>query len=283
MSVLEWGNKYFRFRLSCDDAEAAKFSQRVLSRWVPGSQARDFGLWRLEGSGSGWQISSPEEVRPKLREAGVPSRLERLDEAIKSVEFQALFTALGAPGGPTGFHGALLGKGNRMIGLVGNKEAGKSTLSTYLWSTGYDLYSDDGFQIELEGLSVVPTPRRSRVRAGCREFLGESVWNSIASRSGTYQGRDGSLLFDPAPPAGKELILQAMVLLRAEPGGLESMTEAEAATDLVVLNHLYYSEGLPASLAQTARLSNLLRCFRLGRGSLESRAAMIGRVFEETN
>jgi hypothetical protein len=218
-----------------------------------------------------------------LKENNLASSFPDLDRALKAVEFQALFTALKAPGGPLGFHGALLGKGGRAIGVIGNKEAGKSTLSTYLWREGYDLYSDDGFQLDLEDLSVVPTPRRSRVRAGCRSLLGENAWSAIAALPETFGDDDGSLLFHPGNLSSSSLQLQALVLLRAESVSATRLTEAEAATALVVLNHLYYTEGLPASLAKTAELSNRVTCYQLGRGELESMAVTIGEIFERPN
>ncbi len=127
-------------------------------------------------------------------------------------------------------------------------------------------------------MTATPTPRRSRVRASCRTLLGESLWDSIAQRPTTLADSDGSLLYDPGYRAEEPLKLKAIVLLRAEEGELTELNEAEATMELVVLNHLYYSEGLASSIAVTGALSNVLKTYRLGRGSLADRAELLGSI-----
>lgn len=276
--MLEWGNRYSRFSLRTDSDEVRASAESILSLWPCSPSARFFGEWSITEDGDAWRVAGPPAAQELLRDFDLPPNYPTIAAVVKAVEFQTVYTALSSPGGPPGFHGALLGRNGNAIGLVGNKEAGKSTLSTYLWRQGYELYSDDGFQIDIDSMTAIPAPRRSRVRPGCRSLIGEPTWESIASRPTTFADSDGSLLYYPGHRADTPLKLTAIVLLRDQAGELEELNEAEATMELVVLNHLYYSEGLAGSIASTSALSNSLKSYRLGRGTLASRAELIGRI-----
>lgn len=214
-----------------------------------------------------------------LEKEGFSHRFSCFSEAVKAVEFQSVYADLLRADAPMGFHACLVAKDGVSVGVVGNKEAGKSTLATYLWSQGFELYSDDGFQLASSDWTASPISRRSRVRATSRELLGEELWTRIAQQEECFHGDDGSLLFHPCRRVAANR-LGAVVLLLAKEAPMEKMEESEAVMSLTVHNHHYYSRGLSASLASLAPLSNAVPVYRMGRATLPEQARRMGLLFD---
>ena len=253
----------------------------VFSPWVPASDSQFVGDWTILKSRDGnWATTGPAWMVPILKKEGLNSSFEGLSEAVKAVEFQSVYADLLRTDAPMGFHACLVSKDGVSVGVVGNKEAGKSTLATYLWSRGFDLYSDDGFQVDDSDWTASPISRRSRVRATSRELLGETLWSEISKREECFHGDDGSLLFHPCGRAVTNP-LGAMVLLLATEGPLEKLEESEAVMSLTVHNHHYYSRGLGASLASLAPLSNHIPIYRMGRAALPEQGQRMESLFEK--
>ncbi len=204
----------------------------------------------------------------------LPNEFATPELAVKAVEFQAVGASISLQGAPLGFHGALLERGGVGLALVGIKEAGKSTLSAALASSGWQLLTDDAFQLEETELRAFPVARRARLRAGSREHLPESIWTELSTRKGSMVQEDGGVLYHPSfCPDG--VLLTHLVLLSSEPGKLRELEESELMLRSVVHSHTYHCEGLPSSLAKIASLSNRVRGFEMGRMPLQDQARVL--------
>ncbi len=266
--------------MNTDLSECFALAESVFAPWVPSPDSQFVGDWVvLKPTESTWETKGPTWMKPFLEKEGFSSRFACVSEALKAVEFQSVYADLVRPDAPMGFHACLLEKGGVSVGVVGNKEAGKSTLAAYLWSRGFNLYSDDGFQLETSDWTATPISRRSRVRATSRELLGDALWTRIAQQKDCFQGDDGSLLFHPCRRVARNR-LGAVVLLLATESRLERLEESEAVMSLAVHNHHYYSRGLGASLAGLAPLSNKIPVYRMGRATLPEQARRMESLFE---
>jgi hypothetical protein len=271
-----WGTGFAQFALQ---AEAAVLERAalVLEPWSQWGQGPLLGRWVARPQGDCWKLESPSELADYLSLRGHSSVQATVDEVVRAVEFQATALAVLDQGSPAGFHGALMSRGASTLGLVGAKGAGKSTLAAALWQVGWSLYSDDGFFFEQDGRQVSPVPRRSRLRPAssalfCQEFL-----EDLRSRASSFVEDDGSLLYVTTPWSVQEegRSLNALVLLDAEPGPLQRVTEADAV--LAFYPHLYRHDvdGVPRTLRRLAPLVGRVPCYRLGRGPLKQQLEIL--------
>ena len=251
-------------------------AQEVLGRWTDTSSKRKFGPWRiLENQGSRL-VESPSEVEPLLRKLEIPDRYAQPEEAVKAVEFQAVAATIRLPGGPTGFHGALLQKEKVGLALVGIKEAGKSTLAAALFQAGWQLHSDDAFQLEDDTNLAHPVCRRARLRAGSRELVSDDFWQNLASQPASFLQPDGGLAFHSQDTSSQGVPLTHMILLKPEPGDLRELEPSDFLLQTVVHCHTYYAQGLPQTLARLAPMSNELKVYELGRNPLAKQVEILG-------
>lgn len=207
----------------------------------------------------------------------VPSVFEQVEEAVKAVEFQAVAASIQAPRAPLGFHGALLRNGGTGLGLIGGKEAGKSTLAAALYQNGWELFSDDSFQLS-EQNEAFAMCRRCRLRAGSRPLLGKEFWQELSHRAASFEQPDGGLAYYPAQIGGQGVALTHLVLLDKEPSELKALEESDLMLRCVVHCHTYHTEGLPQSLAKLGPLSNSLKGYELGRGPIEEQVRALGSL-----
>ncbi len=273
---LSWGTGFAHFVLQADAAVLER-AALVLEPWTHWNQGPLLGRWMARQQGDLWELESPAELEdyPSLR--GHSSVQATVDEVVRAVEFQATALAVLDQGSPAGFHGALMSRGPSNIGLVGAKEAGKSTLAAALWQAGWELYSDDGFFFENDGRQVSPVPRRSRLRPASGALLSKEFLEDLRSRATSFVENDGSLLYATTPWSvqGEGRSLSALVLLEAEPGPLQRVTEADAV--LAFYPHLYRHDmdSVPRTLRRLAPLVGRVPCYRLGRGPLKQQLEIL--------
>lgn len=275
---IDWGTGFARFRLVCDSPEPLHRARDVLGPWLGCAQGRSIGVWSVQKRRDGWELSSPEVLRPYLEAWSVGDRFPSVDHLIKAVEFQATATAVIDPNSPTGLHGALLAHNGRAIAVVGEKEAGKSTLAVTLWQAGLGLLSDDGLFFEPDGVRVRPVPRRVRLRAGSQALFAKPLWRQLQGLPSSFQDDEGGLLFCPHPEPPESLPLTAIIILSAAPGNLQPLSEADALLDVVRHTHRHHIDGVRATLHRLAPLMNRIPCYRLGRGRLSDSVAQIERI-----
>lgn len=273
MYQVEWGNRFGRSLLRTSCSDCFRIARAVLGPWGAGSETRVFGPWAILREGESWRVEHPPEMSPYLGQLVEKDRYPGCDEAVKAVEFQAVGMQILAPGGPLGFHGALLAKNSCGIALVGMKESGKSTLAAALREAGLSLYSDDGFQVE--ECVAYPMARRARLRKESRSLL-PRFWEE---REAEVQVQaDGGLLYRPDPAPGNGVELKVVVLLQSEEQRLNQIKESDFVLSSVVHSHTYHSEGLPQALSRLSVFSNRVRAYRMGRGPLPEQVAAILEV-----
>lgn len=274
---IRWGTGFAQNRLVCDRPEVLACAVQVLAPWLDKASGKELGVWKIGRDAAGWLLQSPPQIVSYLEtlDDGYLPRFESVAQVVKAVEFQGAAAAVLDAETPLGFHAALLARGAKGLAVSGNKEAGKSTLSVALWrQAGYQMFADDGFFIDPLSGHCLPVPRRSRLRKPSRDLFAPEVWDDLSRRACSYCDQDGSLLFHPRP-AQPSVQLKAIIVLSAHPGDLEPMEEADALLELVLHTHCYYREGLRNTLHRLAPLCNGIPCYRLGRGSLESRVALV--------
>lgn len=274
LAELSWGTGFTSFRFRAD-SQVIERARQVLEPWLSWNQGPLLGSWSAETMAEGWKLHSPGELAPLLELWNAPDELPSVEYVVKAVEFQATALAVMDPASPLGLHGALVSRGEGdIIAIVGEKEAGKSTLSVALWQAGFRLLSDDGFFFEPDGIAVRPVPRRSRLRPASREFFSASSLTELEQRPTSYLDFDGSLLFRTDLLEGRQELV-AVVVLEAEPGELTAMSEADGLIALYRQTYRHHVDGIRTTLKRLAPLANRVPIFKLGRGSLESRVAAL--------
>lgn len=274
-----WGAGSYRFELRSTSIEVLEEAARVLEPWLIRSpeQAESGIVWSVEPRKGGWEMVSPADVVP-LEEIENFGRVvfEDLESAILTVEFQAVVALLSAPDAPLSLHGALLARRGGGVAVVGTKNAGKSTLSVSLWTRGWELLSDDGFFRCGDGVRGVP--RRIRLRASALDYLRTASGWTIekAQLSGRTTQSNGSELFHPLSQG--KVSLRVLVLLDQEEGPLSPLETSEAMLSLVAYTNTYRLRGVNASLAELSSLLDGVRCYRLGRASLDCQYARLSEL-----
>lgn len=259
---VRWGNRFASFELTSCRPEPLERARDCLAAWRQGPLGRRAGSWTVHPDGEGWSVECPDRHIP----------CASLDLAVANVEFLAIHELLTNPEAPLSLHCALLELEGQGLLLVGPKECGKSTLSTYLWSRGAGLLSDDGALIEPESLTAYPVPRRASLRPSSRELLGEELFASI-SASRAFSRLPERHLFHPADlrPGPDRVRISAIFLMDAgdQRPTPEAVPPVEALFAVFPHTNLSRRENRGPGMAAVARLVDQVPVYRLGRGPLE--------------
>ena len=132
-----WGYPKTTFGLASNDPEVETQARRTFRTWSSDSKDKADFVWRLECEEGSYRLTPPGNYQALDSEFELPHGVySDLDTAVLNVEFQAVAVLVGRREAPLHMHGALLSQGGQCLALVGGKECGKSTLSTYLWTRG---------------------------------------------------------------------------------------------------------------------------------------------------
>lgn len=274
---ISWGVGFGHFCLQATDTSLLTQARQVLEPWLGDAAGELLGRWEAVPARDGWKLLSPAVLRPLLDDWGVPQDSLSAQALIKAVEFQATAVAILHPGSPLGMHGALLDSRGQGIALVGEKQAGKSTLGATLWQAGFKLLSDDGFFLHEGSFGARPVPRRSRLRGDSQRHFPSTFWSELAERSTSFTDNDGSLLFHPMTDS-KGTTLKAIVLLSAQAGPLERLCPSDALVDLVRHTYRFVVSGAPASMRQLSPLTQRVACYRMGRAALDEQLRRVKEI-----
>ena len=166
------------------------------------------------------------------------------------------------------FHAASLGRGSRTVLIMGDKGAGKSTLSAGLVRNGWTLLSDDLCRVEQIGgeWHVHAGHNRLKLRADAASALSiadaelEWRWRDADSDPARFEGN--KLVWKlPAPPdAGPRRIDEIFVLQRRDPGLADATRVRLAAVRamLALQPHLSRDPFLPDAAPRREEMAALL-------------------------
>ncbi|MGK2962651.1 MAG: hypothetical protein ACSLFK_10970 [Gemmatimonadaceae bacterium] len=219
---------------------------------------------------------------PEHPDGGVLPVFRDVGHAITAVEYAAVWRIVENCNHLLCFHSALLSKGGRGVAIVGPSTAGKSTLATALWSSGWDFLCDD-LTIAL-GNRAVAGPRRVSLREGSRELVGEELWSGVQKTPG-YRKTLVGCLFHPMQEATESsaVDLSAVVFLRRNgaPEGVAGptmMNPARAAIALLPYTNLVRNVSFPEALAPVADLMSQVAGYDLPRAPLPEMVASVERL-----
>jgi hypothetical protein len=186
---IRWGTGPVAFELQSSDTDVIRHALGALAVWQPETEEL-LGTWTVQRNGDALDINP----RPEMPEGLEDYRALNAAHAVAVVEYASVARIFEKCNDVLTFHAALLSSGGQAIALVGPSCAGKSTLATALWNSGWQFHCDDLTMVRER--SVWPAPRRVGLRRESRALLGEPLWNKILSTD-SYLPTDRGALFQP--------------------------------------------------------------------------------------
>jgi hypothetical protein len=236
------------------------------------------GSWEIRTDDGRFSID-PAPVTPY--EAPLPE-LKSAKQAVTFVEYAAMWRIVENCDHILAFHSALLSKDGRSVAIVGPSEAGKSTLSTELWKSGWTFLCDD--MTMASGSRAAPGPRRVSLRESSRSLVGEDLWQSVEHKAGYVKTLAGCL-FHPidAAEAEQSVELSAVIFLKRsgapqETTGPTRLVPANAAISLMPYTNLVRQLSFPDALAPIGELMSLVPAYDLPRAPLSEMIESVERI-----
>lgn len=281
---LRWVEQGFVFEIVSSDRMLLEMARRVFAAPSPAVTEVPTRSWKIDRVNSGssetaaWQVSGSSESSSML-----PVRADTRETAILHVEQDALEWLLNNFDDAIVVHGALLSRNGKGVVIVGPSFAGKSTLATALWQSGWSLMCDDIVFIDTSARTASPAPRRVSLRFESKTLVGDSTWNEISRTPSCIQTWKG-LFFHPHELSGREkektTDLSAIFFLArldtvTGPAEVREINPAKAS--LSFLSYAFNARTLPfiEGLRRITPLLDKVPAYDLGRGELP---AMINAV-----
>lgn len=263
--TIYWGLAGQTFTLTTTCSEVLERARTVLAHWLQTEPEHCLCQWTADRTSNGWE----------LHRQGETLKLKSVDEVVIWLEYGAI-QLLEIPG-RLKVHGALLSPPEQEHALLvlGHGGAGKSTLATALFASGWTLLSDDISFLDCERLTAQPAPRRVALREECRSLLGEELWARILGAPSSYRNQRGPL-FHSYELSGrslpKEVPLGAVILLQKDvpSSPIFLVDPARAVFAMTAHSVLFSSGGLGAALPPLSRLADRLPVYQLTRASLSA-------------
>lgn len=278
MQLIRWGSGRVSFELRSPDAEVIDAAREVFGRWPAPDDAPVEGRWEIHADGGSFSID-PKPVSPY--EAPLPE-LKSARQAVTFVEYAAIWRIVEHCSHILAFHSALLARGGRGVAIVGPSEAGKSTLSTALWQSGWTFLCDDMTMVS--GARATPGPRRVSLREASRSLVGDELWKSVEAKAG-YRKTLAGCLFHPSEAAEAEpsVELSAVIFLRRNGApqdtvGPTRLVPANAAISLMPYTNLVRHLSFPEALAPIAELMSVVPAWDLPRAPLPEMIESVERL-----
>lgn len=275
--LLHWAEQGFVFEIRSSDKKLLEMALQVFAARSPAATDIPSRCWtveRVNGSeADGWLVSGVSETSSM-----VPAQSESREMALLRIEQDALDWLLNNAPDAVSVHAALLAKDGKGIAIVGPSFAGKSTLATALWRTGWSLMSDDLVFIDALARVASPAPRRVSLRFESRDLVGDSAWSEISDTPSCIETGKG-LFFHPHEVSGIDKVrttpLSAIFFLARRDtvtGAAEVRAINPAKAALSLLPYAFNVRTLPF-VDGLRRITPLLECipaYDLGRGDLQS-------------
>jgi hypothetical protein len=278
LESIKWGSGAVCFELRSPDAEVIEEARRVFSRWPAPPGGRVEGQWTIRRGDDGFIVDPRPEPPPGTT---IPERLDA-GRAVTVVEYGAVWRIVENCPHILAFHAALLCRDGKAVAIVGPSEAGKSTLSTALWRSGWTFLGDDTTMVS--GVTAAPAPRRVSLRETSRPLVGEELWNEIKSSDG-YRETLVGCVFHPAQGNSieREIDLSAVIFLRrngapVDASGPTPLRDVDAALSLLPYTNLVRTLPFNEALAPIATLMSRVPAWDLPRGPLPEMIDSVERV-----
>lgn len=180
-------------------------------------------------------------------------------------------------------HGASLEMGGGMVILVGDKGAGKSTLTCAMGLSGATVLGDE--HVVLDGDRAITRPRTLRVKTGSLQWLPQSFCEQV-SQCPLTEDWNGFRIFSVAPTLfGRPwrlswLPIRAVVMLRSNHGGTSSMRtiSADEAMPLLFDNVVLPGSGTTKALGNLRMLLTRTTLLEMRVGTLERATRLLYSV-----
>lgn len=282
MHRIRWTEREFVFEIESPDEQICRMAVGVFPTPATTEHADTDRRWTIEPVGRNgelsWMVSGYSETSSMI-----PSSCQTRQSALQQVELDALDWLINNVSGEVVVHAALLSKNNHGIVIAGPSLAGKSTLATALWRSGWSLLSDDLVFIDVDRCKASPAPRRVSLRYGSKDLVGDPVWKQISNTPSCIETEKG-LFFHPHEVSVLDkphvISLSAIFFLArrdAAVGAAEIQPINPAKASLSLLPYSFNVRALPfvEGLRRISPLMADVPAFDLGRGELP---AMISTV-----
>ena len=270
--LYRWEELELTYELRSNDPDTVKRSREILSPGAAESQRPADRQWIIarDAAADTWRLTGTSVDRSLI-----PITVHDRDRAILHVEYDAVDYLMNHTRLP-GVHAALLSKGGKGVLIVGPSLAGKSTLATGLWRSGWTLLSDDVAFIDAPRGVASPAPRRVSLRFESREIVGDKLWNEVAALPSCAQTQKG-LFFHPHELCGSPRIRETRIAgifflarrgVEAVPGGVQRINPAAAT--IALLPYAFRVRDLPfnRAVSSVAPLVAEVPSFDLSRNDL---------------
>lgn len=185
---------------------------------------------------------------------------------------QTLFHLSDRSTGGLVLHAAAVSVGSRVVLLPGASGAGKSSLTAWLASHGFDYLTDELVFIPSGTIDVVPFVRPLSFKASARQTIGRDAIDLEAQGTSRLDSAEGSL-WRPAAVGARERLkartLADIVFPRFAAGAalcIEPLSKAD--TGLELMSGLINARNLPGhGFSEVARLARAIPGARLGYGA----------------
>src|SRR5665647_1422851 len=279
---LRWMEQGFVFEIQSDDQQLLEMARRVFAVRSPVTTDVASRRWTAERANESeadlWIVSGVSETSSM-----VPAISETREIALLHIEQDALDWLLNNALDTVAVHAALLANNGRGIAIVGPAFAGKSTLATALWRSGWSLMSDDLVFIDTLSRVASPAPRRVSLRFESRDLVGDSAWSEIKATPSCIETSKG-LFFHPHEVSGVGKVrttpLSAIFFLARRntvrgPAEVCAINPAKAALSLIPYAFNVRTLPFVDGLRRITPLLEWIPAFDLGRGDLQSMVSAI--------
>jgi len=183
------------------------------------------------------------------------------------------------------FHAAAVAIAEEGVLIVGEKGAGKSTLSMALAAHGHDFFGDEIAAVRTEGFELAPFRKALSVRSGPQapqvaEKLRSKCSVTESFPDGTIRSRAAANEFFPEVGARPRPLRRVFFLrgFEAQPRHESFRPRSEDLRFLAPLPCTYWGSSSAARVTQVAKLLSSVECYFLYPGQPEDTANLVERI-----
>jgi hypothetical protein len=244
------------------------------------------GYVEIEGAAAGWRsIGLAGKTSPLLTARGSEVLVNAREEWQPLIANCAVNWVMQMQPGLLFFHAAAVSIAGEGILIVGEKGAGKSTLSLALAAHGHDFFGDEIAAVRTEGFELAPFRRALSVRGGpqapqVEEKLRSKCCTMETFPDGTVRSRATAKELFPEVGARPRPLRRLFFLREFEerPRYESFFPRSEDLRLLTPLACTYWGSSSAARVTQVAKLLSSVECYFLYPGQPEDTANLIERI-----